>query len=92
MFSRNAERGLLSAAADTGVETLINRPFGEGSHFSKIKNIPLLPWADEYAIKSWSQWFLVYIISILKETVVIPAIGSPSTRRSEFCDSKRSDA
>ena len=78
IFSRNAEKRLLQAAADRGVATLINRPLGEGGNFSKIKDIPLPVWAEEYSIKTWSQYFLLYLISHPAVTVVIPATGNPA--------------
>src|SRR5258708_5468331 len=38
IFSRNAEKNLLKVATDHGVATIINRPFGTGSAFDKVKN------------------------------------------------------
>jgi diketogulonate reductase-like aldo/keto reductase len=77
IFSRNAERRLLNIAADRGVATLINRPFGKGRDFASVKNKQLPQWADEYTIKTWSQFFLLYIISHPAVTVVIPATANP---------------
>jgi len=76
--SRNAEERLLDAAADMGVATLINRPFGEGSLFSKVKGKLLPSWALEYGIESWSAFFLKYIIAHPAVTCVIPATANPS--------------
>lgn len=58
ILSRNVEKRLLDAAADLGVATLINRPFGEGSLFKKVVGKPLPGWAAEWAINSWSAYFL----------------------------------
>jgi diketogulonate reductase-like aldo/keto reductase len=77
IFSRNAERRLLNTAADRGVATLINRPFGKGRDFAAVKNKQLPQWVDEYSIKTWSQFFLLYIISHPAVTVVIPATANP---------------
>lgn len=74
---RNAEKRLFDAAANLGIATLINRPFGEGSLFLKVNEKPLPPWAAEYEIKSWSQYFLKYIISNTAVTCVIPATANP---------------
>jgi diketogulonate reductase-like aldo/keto reductase len=60
---RHAERQLLPAAADHGVATIINRPFGEGRLFGKVKGKALPSWAHEYGIESWSQFVLKFIIS-----------------------------
>ena len=75
--SRNAEKRLLDAAADAGVATLINRPFGEGALFKKVKGKSLPVWAPEYDIESWSAFFLKYIIAHPAVTCVIPATANP---------------
>lgn len=84
IFSRNAEKSLLGTSADRGVATLINRPFGEGSIFSKVKNKPLPSWSAEYNIQTWSQFFLLYIISNPAVTVVIPATADPVHAKENF--------
>ena len=84
IFSRNAERRLLNAAADRGVATLINRPFGKGRDFAGVKNKQLPSWADEYSIKTWSQFFLLYIISHPAVTAVIPATANPAHASENF--------
>ena len=77
IFSRNAEKRLLRTAADRGVATLINRLLGQGYAFSKLRNQQLPVWANDYSIKTWSQFFLLYIISHPAVTVVIPATANP---------------
>lgn len=75
--NRNAEKSLLAAAANNGVATLINRPFGEGSLFRKVYGKPLPQWAVDAGIDSWSTYFLKYIISNPAVTCVIPATANP---------------
>ena len=77
VFNRHAEERLLGAAADLGVATLINRPFGEGSIFSKVKGVSLPAWAVEQGIATWSAFFLLYIASHPAVTAIIPATGNP---------------
>lgn len=77
IFSRNAELRLLKTAADRGVAVLINRPLGTGKPFANLKNKQLPPWAGEYSIKTWSQFFLLYIISHPSVTTAIPATANP---------------
>ena len=84
IFSRNAERRLLNTAADRGVATLINRPFGKGRDFSGVQSKQLPQWADEYSIKTWSQFFLLYIISHPAVTVIIPATANPAHALENF--------
>jgi diketogulonate reductase-like aldo/keto reductase len=78
VFATHAEKRLLSAAAAHGVATLINRPFGEGGWFGKVKNTMLPEWAGEMGIKNWSQYFLKYIIAHPAVTCVIPGTGNAS--------------
>jgi len=81
---RNAEKLLLPIAADYGVATLINRPFGEGQLFNKVRGKQLPSWADEYGIKNWSQFFLKFIISHGSVSCVIPATSSPDHAEDNF--------
>lgn len=75
---RNAEKILLPTAQEYGVATLINRPFGEGNLFNQVKEKKLPSWSDEYNIKTWSQFFLKFIISNPAVTCVIPATSNPN--------------
>lgn len=74
---RNAEKSLLKAAKDRGVAVLINEPFQSGTLFGKVKGKPLPPWAADYGISSWAQYFLKYIISNPAVTCVIPGTSNP---------------
>jgi diketogulonate reductase-like aldo/keto reductase len=84
IFSRNAERSLLPAAAARGVATLINRPFGEGHAFGFVKGKRLPDWAKDFGAGSWSQFFLKYIVSHPNVTCVIPATGDSTHARDNF--------
>jgi diketogulonate reductase-like aldo/keto reductase len=75
--NRHAEEFLLQTAADNGVATLINRPFGEGNLFNMVNGKALPSWAIEYGIENWSQFFLKYIVSHPAVTCVIPATSNP---------------
>ena len=77
IVSRHAEQRLLSAAADLGVATLVNRPLGEGSLFARVGNKLLPSWAADLGITSWSAYFLKYLIGNPAVTCVIPATASP---------------
>jgi len=70
---RGAERSLLPLLADRGVAVLINRPFGGGGLFSRVRGRALPPWAGELGIASWAQLFLKLVISHPAVTVAIPA-------------------
>lgn len=75
--ARHAEKRLLRAAADRGVATLINRPFGEGGLFARVRGQQLPAWVAAYGIQSWSQLFLKFIIAHPAVTCVIPATRDP---------------
>jgi diketogulonate reductase-like aldo/keto reductase len=76
--SRNAEKSLLPAAQDHGVSVVINEPFDQGTLFRKVRGKSLPPWAAEYGIESWAQFFLKYIISHPGVTCVIPGTSDVS--------------
>jgi len=72
---REAERRLLPAAAELGVATLIDLPFGgHGSNnlFRKVQGKPLPDWARDFDVTSWAQFFLKYLLGHGAVTAVIP--------------------
>ena len=71
--SLHAEKKLLKVAKEKGVATLINRPFGEGRLFEKVKAKKLPEWCTEFGIKNWSSFFLKFILADPNVTCVIPA-------------------
>jgi diketogulonate reductase-like aldo/keto reductase len=77
IIRRNAERSLLQTAHDRGVAVLINEPFEKGSLFKLVSGHALPEWTAEYDIKSWSQFFLKFILSHPAVTCVIPGTSDP---------------
>ena len=71
--SLHAEKKLLKVAGEKGVATLINRPFGEGRLFEKVKGKKIPEWCNDFGIKTWSSFFLKFILSNPNVTCVIPA-------------------
>ena len=71
--TRNAANRLLPVAQDHGVGVLINRPYEGGSLFRRVKGKELPPWAKDFDINSWGQYFLKYIVSHESITAAIPA-------------------
>jgi diketogulonate reductase-like aldo/keto reductase len=71
-----AER-LLPLAQDRRAAVLVNRPYGSGSMFGRVRGKPLPPWAAELGIASWAQYFLKWILGHPAVTCVIPATGNP---------------
>ncbi len=75
--TREAERRLLPAAAETGTAVLVMRPFEEGELFGAVAGKPLPAWAKEVGATSWSQVFLKFILSHPAVTAVLPATSNP---------------
>lgn len=76
--TRDAEKELLPLAKEKGIAVLINRPFEEGNLFNVVKGNPLPPWAKEYDINTWAQFFLKFIISHPSVTCAIPGTSKAS--------------
>ena len=74
---REAEERLLPLAHEKGVAVLINRPFGGGDLFRRVRSKPLPDWAGEVFCPSWAQFFLKWIVSHPAVTCVIPATNNP---------------
>jgi len=76
--SRDAEKRLFPAAKDLGIAVLINRPFGGGNLFSKVKGKELPVWTKDFDVNSWGQFFLKFILANDSVTCVIPGTSKPN--------------
>jgi aryl-alcohol dehydrogenase-like predicted oxidoreductase len=76
---REAENRLLPAAAELGVATLIDIPFGGpgGNLLGKVRGKPLPDWARDFDAASWGQFFLKYVLANPAVTCVIPGTRNP---------------
>jgi aryl-alcohol dehydrogenase-like predicted oxidoreductase len=79
--NREAEERVLPAAAELGVATLINEPFGgvgrggapkQRNLFRAVQGKPLPDWATEFDAATWGQFFLKYLLGNPAITAVIP--------------------
>ena len=77
LAEREADKRILPFARERGMRVLINRPFGEGALFRRVKGKSLPPWAAELGIASWAQYFLKWIVSHPAVTCAIPATSKP---------------
>jgi len=77
IMEREAESRILPLAQDRQVAVLINRPFGGGDLFSRVRTKPLPDWAKEFDCESWAQFFLKWIIAHPAATCAIPATNNP---------------
>jgi diketogulonate reductase-like aldo/keto reductase len=71
-----AEKEILPLAQDRGVAVLVNRPFGGGDLFSRVRQKPLPEWAAEFDCDSWAQFLLKWIVSHPAVTCAIPATAN----------------
>jgi aryl-alcohol dehydrogenase-like predicted oxidoreductase len=78
LMEREAEQRILPLAQERGVAVLINRPFGAGDLFGKVRSKPLPGWATEFDCRSWAQFFLKWIVAHPAVTCAIPATDKPA--------------
>ena len=75
LLEREAEEEILPLARDRGVAVIVNRPFGGGDLFARVRQKPLPDWAAEFECNSWAQFLLKWIIAHPAVTCAIPATG-----------------
>ena len=68
----SAEEFLLPLAADLGIAVLVNRPFGRGAMFHRVRGQNLPSWSAEIGAQSWAQFFLKFILSHPTVNCVLP--------------------
>jgi diketogulonate reductase-like aldo/keto reductase len=74
---READQRILPLAQEKGIAVIINRPFGGGDLFSRVRSKPLPDWAAEFDCHSWAQFLLKWIIAQPAVTCTIPATNNP---------------
>ena len=72
-----ADQRILPLAQEKGIAVMINRPFGGGNLFSRVRSKPLPEWAAEFDCHSWAQFLLKWIIAHPAVTCAIPATNNP---------------
>jgi diketogulonate reductase-like aldo/keto reductase len=77
LAERDSEQRLLPLARERGMRVLVNRPFGAGLLFRRVRNKPLPPWAAELGVASWAQYFLKWIVSHPGVSCAIPGTSRP---------------
>jgi aryl-alcohol dehydrogenase-like predicted oxidoreductase len=77
LMERDAEARVLPLAQERGVAVIVNRPFGAGDLFDKVRSKPLPDWAVEFDCHSWAQFFLKWIVAHPAVTCAIPATNKP---------------
>lgn len=77
IMEREAEDRILPLAQDRRVAVIINRPFGGGDLFKRVRSKPLPNWAEEFDCRLWAQFFLKWIVAYPAVTCAIPATNNP---------------
>jgi diketogulonate reductase-like aldo/keto reductase len=77
LMEPEAEQRILPLAQERGVAVIVNRPFGAGDLFDKVRSKPLPDWAAEFDCRSWAQFFLKWIVANQAVTCAIPATDKP---------------
>jgi aryl-alcohol dehydrogenase-like predicted oxidoreductase len=77
LMEREAEERVLPLAQERGIAVIVNRPFGGGDLFSRVRARPLPDWVTEFDCRSWAQLFLKWIIANPAVTCTIPATNKP---------------
>ena len=78
LMEPEAEQRVLPLAQERGVAVIVNRAFGAGDLFDKVRSKPLPGWAAEFDCRSWAQFFLKWIAAHPAVTCAIPATNKPS--------------
>jgi diketogulonate reductase-like aldo/keto reductase len=73
LMEPEAEQRILPLAQDRQVAVIVNRPFGGGDLFSRVRAKPLPDWTTEFDCQSWAQFFLKWTIAHPAVTCAIPA-------------------
>jgi aryl-alcohol dehydrogenase-like predicted oxidoreductase len=68
--NRNAEETILPLARERKIGVISYFPFSTGTLFQRASTMPLPEWAGEIDVKTWSQFFLKYVVSNPAVTVV----------------------
>ena len=77
IMEREAGERVLPLARDRQVAVIINRPFGGGDLFSRVRSKALPEWAKDFDCQSWAQFFLKWIVAHPAVTCAIPATNNP---------------
>ena len=77
LMEPEAEQRVLPVTQERRIAVLVNRPFGGGDIFERVRSKPLPDWAAEFDCRSWAQFFLKWIIAHPAVTCVIPATDKP---------------
>jgi diketogulonate reductase-like aldo/keto reductase len=73
---RDAESRILPMLQDRGIAVIVNRPFMNGSFFTKLAGTPVPEWAAEFDCHTWAEFSLKYILPHPAITCVLTETGN----------------
>lgn len=74
---RGAEERVFPAAVDHGVTVMVNMPLEKGRLHQLVGTRPVPDFVAELGIRSWSQYFLKWVLSHPAVAVALPATSVP---------------
>ena len=77
LMEPEAENRILPLAQERAIAVIVNRPFGGGDIFDRVRSKPLPDWAAEFDCRTWAQFFLKWIVAHPAVTCAIPATDKP---------------
>jgi len=75
IMEHEAEDRILPLAQERGIALVVNRPFGGGDLFDRVRSKSLPEWSAEFDCHSWAQFFLKWIVATPSVTCAITATG-----------------
>jgi diketogulonate reductase-like aldo/keto reductase len=76
--TRAAEQSVLRAAADHGVGVLVNMPLEKARLHAVVGDRPLPSFALDFGLRTWSEYFLKWVIAHPAVTCAIAATSDPA--------------
>ena len=77
IHTRDAERRILPAAAERGVGVLVNMALEKARLHAIVEDVQLPDFAIDFGMKTWSEFFLKWVIAHPAVTCALPATSNP---------------
>ena len=71
---REAADRVMPLAEELGIAVMLNRTFGAGRMFARLRELPLPEWTADFDCTSWAQFLLKYALSHPAATLAIPGM------------------